>query len=287
MKKLLTLALALFATYSLSAQSNPYISLEGYQSGEDGATYLLPGSEIAIDIVVEKQSVVAGPYARYALKNLGIRVPFTDKVSYRLVEAKLALNTPDSYYASGIDSYDSHRKSHLDAISVERTNILQPSDEDAALEAAQQIFALRRSRLDLITGEAGEHVFGEGLKVALKAIDRREQALLELFMGRVETSRECKRFILRPSGEKNQYIICRFSSEEGLLDSSNLSGDIILLYITAGDVPQVTEASEKSRTFVRCRLAAQSLCQLLYGDELLGSAQLPLFEYGKSVNLEK
>ena len=51
--------------------------------------------------------------------------------------------------------------------------------EDAAREAANTIFSLRRHRIELITGEAGENVFGEGLKAALAEIERLEQSYLE------------------------------------------------------------------------------------------------------------
>lgn len=287
MKKLVSLTFALFASFALMAQTTPYISFEGYVEGESGAQYLIPQSTIAVDLVVEREVVTAGPYARYALKNLGIRAPFSDKVTFRLLSADISLHNPDDYSKSDVESQVEVSKSHLDAIPADRLNILQPSDEDAALDAATQIFALRRSRLDLITGEAGEHVFGEGLGIALKEIDEREQALMELFLGRVELSRETYRVILQPSSDKNQYILCRFSEEAGIVDASDLSADIVLLDITAGNTPTVTEASEKARAFVKCRLAALSECQVLLGDELLGSRQLPLFEYGRSVTLEK
>ena len=53
--------------------------------------------------------------------------------------------------------------------------------EDAAQQAAQMIFSIRKHRMELITGEAGENVFGGGLKDALDALDEKEQELLELF----------------------------------------------------------------------------------------------------------
>ena len=59
-----------------------------------------------------------------------------------------------------------------------------PGTEQQAAAAADMIFSLRRSRKELITGDAGENVFGGGLKDALEALDAKEQAYLELFLGK-------------------------------------------------------------------------------------------------------
>ena len=61
--------------------------------------------------------------------------------------------------------------------------VITPGGEPAA-QAAQSIFTIRKKRMDLITGDAGENVFGAGLKDALEALDAREQAYLELFLGK-------------------------------------------------------------------------------------------------------
>ena len=84
--------------------------------------------------------------------------------------------------------------------------------EDAAREAANTIFSLRRHRIELITGEAGENVFGEGLKAALAEIERLEQSYLELFLGKRVVTTETRRYVVYPQSDKKQYIVCRFSA---------------------------------------------------------------------------
>ena len=84
--------------------------------------------------------------------------------------------------------------------------------EDAAREAANTIFSLRRHRIELITGEAGENVFGEGLKAALAEIERLEQSYLELFLGKRVVTTETRRYVVYPQSDKKQYICLLYTS---------------------------------------------------------------------------
>ncbi|HAY31196.1 DUF4831 family protein, partial [Alistipes sp.] len=68
-------------------------------------------------------------------------------------------------------------------VPIDKQSTVEKSAESMAADAANMIFSLRRHRLDLVTGEAGENVFGGGLKAALDEISRLEQEYLALFLG--------------------------------------------------------------------------------------------------------
>ena len=149
--------------------------------------------------------------------------------------------------------------------------------EDAAREAANTIFfSLRRHRIELITGEAGENVFGEGLKAALAEIDRLEQSYLELFLGKRVVTTETRRYVVYPQSDKKQYIVCRFSAAAGLLPESDLSGDMVLLQIEpSGNTATAVEASAKESNTVACRVADPSVCTVIAGGREYARAVLP------------
>lgn len=287
MKRLTLLAVLVAASLNLTAQ-NRVVAVEGLEDTPAGLSYSLPQNVIAVDLVVEHEQVVAGPYARYALKCLGLRAPFSDKSAWRLLRAEVAL--ADELPLAGELAAPSVvvnplAEEEFEALSIDRTDLLQPTDEEAAMLAAKRIFQLRRSRLDLITGEAGEHVFGEGLKSALEEVERQEKALVELFLGRRIVRTSTHRILLTPNSEKRQYILSRFSPQSGLLPVSDLAGEIVLLEITPSEPYAVEEAPEKSTQVVTCRVAAPSLCSVQSGGHELGSATLPLFAYGKRVQM--
>ena len=67
------------------------------------------------------------------------------------------------------------------------------------------IFSLRRHRLDLVTGEAGENVFGGGLKAALDEISRLEQEYLALFLGKQYRQTVAREYNALPSKDENTF----------------------------------------------------------------------------------
>ena len=249
--KLRLLALALAVCGGAVAQ-NPYIALQGANETADGIVVSQPRTVLAVDVTVEKDVTLSGPYARYAQKFLGVRAPLTDKTGWAVTGAAVAL---------------------LDA--------------KACLDApAHTIFSLRKHRLELITGEAGENVFGEGLKSALAEIERLEQNYLELFLGKRIVTTETRRYVVYPQADKKQYIVCRFSPAAGLLPESDLSGDMVLLQIEpSGNTSNALEASAKETNVVACRVADPSVCTVIAGGREYARAVLPLFEFGRTINV--
>lgn len=281
MKRISMLVLLLLTFMAANSEAQNHIVAP---IGVVDGTLHYPHSTLVVDLTLAEEQVVAGPYARYALKFLGLRAPLADKKSYTLRSANLALQGDAELTAAATPAKESalldysHSSEGFPMLTADRTELIQPTAESAAQQAASRIFQLRRSRLDLITGEAGEHVFGEGLKVALEEIDRQEQALLELFLGKQTTRLVTHRLEVAPKGDTRQYILCRFSAADGLLDATDLSGDIVLLEIIPGEPYPVEGVSAKSK--IRYRVAAPARCEVKCLGELLGGRTLPLFEFG-------
>ena len=142
---------------------------------------------LAVDITVETEQFVAGPYAKHAQRLLGTNAPLVDKVIHRIVKSDVAVAESSSYYAT--ESVDAAQCS--DATSVEFPKVLPDrlsksnlTADQAADRAAEQIYALRTARLELVTAELGDGVYGAGLESALREIDRLEKEYLELFFGK-------------------------------------------------------------------------------------------------------
>ena len=238
---------------------------------------------LAVDLTVECDATVCGPYARYAQKYLGVRAPLTDKRSYAVKSAAIALIDPAEHLRArqpeaptvGVVAHAAADEEFA-RIQPDKTDMLTPSLEDAARNAANTIFSLRRHRLELITGEAGEHVFGEGLAAALK----------ELFLGKRTVSTETRRFTVMPQVEKKQYILCRFNESQGLLPDNDLSGDIVLLQIEpSGDTASAVEASAKETVTMNCRVADPATCTVICGGREYGRTVLPVFEFGRTIKV--
>lgn len=243
---------------------------------------------LEVSITVRKEQVVVGPYARYAQKYLGVRAPLVDKTSYSIVaadvriadEANAQCNTPADEVE--VLSHAAGTATEFARLLPNRMNSVELTPEAAAKQLANDIFSLRRHRMDLITGEAGENVFGAGLEVALKKIDELEQAYLELFFGKHVITTVTTTLPVKLNADKTSYIVARFSESGGLLSADDLSGDIVLLQITPGTTAY---PASDPRGRVTYRYADDAQCSVLYSQQVLCNTILPLFEFGRTITV--
>ena len=245
----------------------------------------IPTSPLAVDLTVEEEVVTVGPYARYAQKFLGVRGALSDKTLYSVKAARVALLDRDATTASEVPAGEVRATSYLgDAETFSRV----PFDKRSLVDAyRKELFAIRRHRMELITSEAGEHVFGAGLQAALAELDRQEQAYTELFLGKRVTTTSVERITVVPDAGKQKYILCRFSPDRGLLPGNDLTGDVVLLQLDKESDGSftLTPASPKAARTATYRVAADVVCTVYCGTEELTRATLPLFEFGRDVEL--
>ena len=280
-----------FCVAGASAQ-NPYIAVEGASEGADGVSVSDPRTVLAVDVAVECDKTLAGPYARYAQKYLGVRAPMSDKTVWSVRSASVSLLDERTLYGAATPAAAEQSVASY-AVSDDEFARIQPdkvstavrSLEDAARDAANTIFSLRRHRLELITGEAGENVFGEGLQAALDEIARLEQSYLELFLGKRVVTSDTRRYVVYPQSAKKQYIVCRFSPVDGLLPESDLSGDMVLLQVEPSYRVSDIAASPKEQSFIKCRLADLCTCTVICSGRECARRVLPIFEFGQTVKV--
>ena len=118
-------------------------------------------------------------------------------------------------------------------------------------------------------------------------LDRQEQAYTELFLGKRVTTTSVERITVVPDAGKQKYILCRFSPDRGLLPGNDLTGDVVLLQLDKESDGSftLTPASPKAARTATYRVAADVVCTVYCGTEELTRATLPLFEFGRDVEL--
>ena len=293
MKKLITIAtLVLGFTFSAMAQNNAYQSTLGFTTDASGAkSYISPSTIISVDVTIEKEQNVVGPYARYAQKYLNVRGSLVEKTIYRVANIELGLADDTQVYATDAMPEDNIQTLSHNGSATEFAKILPDrltnsalSLDDAALEAAQAIFDIRKHRIELITGEAGENVFGGGLKDALDALDKQENALLELFFGKNIITTTTERFYILVNADTKDYTIANFSKSAGLGNN----GEAITLHITPSGKSRTvayTEADIKAKTLLPVRVADLSKCEVKIDGNVFPTklSTLPIFEFGHTI----
>lgn len=278
---------------------------------------------LAVDVVVETEQFVAGPYAKHAQRLLGTNAPLVDRLVHRIVKSNVAVVESATYLAE--ESVD--LAECFDAASVEFPKVLidrlsktNNTTEQAAERAAEQIYALRTARLELITGELGDGVYGAGLESALREIDRLEKEYMELFFGKRVVTYTTQRYyvtvkpaeveeiepvVSEQSADKNSskkpvsdvapqpepkmlpasYIVARFNSRDGLLAVDDLAGDIIMLTINPAEM-SYPQSNAKGDVYYRYANNAEVTLSLGH-DEIITKCVLPIYEFGRTVSFLK
>ena len=293
MKRIISLmSLAVLACGAATAQNTPYKAVVGTYVDASGALAVSdPSTSVAVDIIVEKEQTVVGPYARYAQKFLNMRGSLVDKTVYSLKGVKLAVTGGEDVIADAVPAAEVTETSYMGSASEfakvlpDRMSATAVSEEEAAANAAQAIFSIRKHRMDLITGEAGENVFGAGLKDALAALDAAEQEYLELFFGKRVVTTSVERVVIPMVEGVQSYAVARISSSAGVVAADAKDGDAVTLEVAPSGrarLSSIVEADPKSKTAVKVRVADPSTCTVKVGDKVLTSAVLPLFEMGRT-----
>lgn len=223
-----------------------------------------------------------GVYARYAQKYLGERASLSERKSVTLQSGAIALGKG----ASEVVISD-NKAATLDATLPEnRLSREVLTSEERASATADMIFSLRKHRLDLITGEAGENVFGAGLKSALEEIARLERVYLAMFYGESKRYEYTRTFDIVIDGKQSDYVVCRFNDDEGIVAADDLSGRAIVLHLDIPSEvghPAIKPVAPKSKVQpVEYVVVPDVKCTLLVDATLLDEEQFALQPFART-----
>lgn len=279
MKRLLILAIISCVSIAAMAQS---IQRVGVYNDKGTLHFSQPQSSVTVVLRVEKRHFTPGELARYAQKYLGVRASLASRTECDLLSATIlsgshpeqsAVSNEESVAAVSLPSY--------------RTDGRVMTQEQQASSAAEMIFSLRRHRMELITGDAGENVFGAGLKSALDEIARLEAELLALFYGSENVEVSEHRFEVTPTADNRDYVLCRYRDDAGVVALSDLAGEAVMLHFEPSqpDVSYIPLADEKAK--IRHTYAVPAACQtsLLCGVREIASSVLDIYQYGSQIEI--
>ena len=314
--------------------------------------YSLPRTTLALQVTAEKETFLAGPYAKYARKYLGSDARTEDAVSYSVrsigmvpyIEADLektytvtlsgrdasssaflqmcsqgVIALSDSYTGKAeawrfpsvasndrfngadvsgnlttstttlyksVKTEDGFRK-----VAVQQNEVVEKSLEKKAAEAAQTIFNLRKSRVQIITGDTDATFSGEALKAAVDEITRLEEEYLTLFYGITETSLQTMNFDVIPNAanSRQMYVAFRISDETGLLPANDPAGRPVVLQLDAENPPEAGLQEGGGRKPVKkqifYRIPATASVKILDGDKILLQSRIPVYQLGVTASI--
>ena len=167
-------------------------------------------------------------------------------------------------------------------VGVQQEMVVAKSMEDRAREAADMIFRLRRSRVDIITGDTDATYSGEAMGAAIAEIARLEKEYMSLFIGYSEFQTQKMNYEIIPTREnKNQrYVAFRLSDADGLVSADNVSGKPYLLELVPQELADPAGTGSTKGTVARYRIPAACSVKLSDGVNILLQTRIPVFQLG-------
>ena len=292
-----------------------------------GVVYSLPITQLDFEFQISKTTYTRGDYYQYAKQYLSIDNPIVeDKVVYKLedieVENKGIPNKDESYLiefkSNSVEPYVYLTKDGLICAVNENPPLTEisktvrtPIDAEPSVDArtllteemllagsrakqaeliAKQIFALRLSRTDILTGEADNMPpDGEAYKIVMNQINMQEKALVELFAGSKKTEYISKTISLTPKYDDiDRDVLVRFSEKLGLVNADDLSGEPVYISLTNKSPQPNVELTDKEMRQLQKKFSqglvynipSKAQLTISYNNEVMSNKEVDVVQYG-------
>ena len=288
----------------------------------NGITYSLPKTSFIVNAEVTKVTVKAGSYYRYAERYLGVKnVATEDEVFYELGKVTLenvGIPDPDNTYKiefkqktvapfayltrEGLlcainENYipefvDEEKLVEQKSTAISLTSVyteellMAGSVAKQAEVAAKQIYHLRESRTNILTGEADNlPPDGEAMKIVISKLEEQEKALTKLFTGSETKETEYFDITIIPEDELDKEVLFRFSTKLGILDEDDLGGEPVYLNLTAlTRAPELDpkEAEKRAKTMrgVIYNVPGKARVEIIYNNKTILKKETPVVQFG-------
>lgn len=262
--------LTLLLVISSCASAQKTVRVNAVKANDYGVVYSLPVTSFEVTLTIKKSTYQRGDFYTFAQRYLAIDNPIIEnRVVYSLEDINVVnRGIPDknnsymvAFRPKSVEPFVFLREDGLivsinaEPESEVRADLIIPagvsgsenprrylsqetlmagSTAKQAELVARQIFDLRRSRSDILSGEAESMPpDGNAYNVVMSEIDRQEKALTELFAGSLETEYFTKTVVVVPEQNNiDRQVIARFSEKLGVVDVDNLAGEPIYLSLT-------------------------------------------------------
>ncbi|MCD7977392.1 MAG: DUF4831 family protein [Tannerellaceae bacterium] len=327
MKNLLLIA-SLLCSVPLMAQTK-VVKKTATKSNNFGITYSLPKTSLVVNVEVTKVTCEAGPYYRYAEKYLGVKDAVTeDKVYYELGKVNLinkGLPDPDNTYivefksgtvapyayltedgllcaingeytpeetTTDTDSRSQGSSSGLPSVSVFSEELLMAGSTAREAEvAARQIYRIRESRMNILTGEADNlPPDGEAMKLVIQQLEEQEKALTSLFTGNLVKETTYYDVNIIPYDNLEREVLFRFSNRLGILPADDLGGVPVYMNLKATDRapamdPKEAEKKERSLKGIVYNVPGKAAIEILMNKNTLYKGEAQVVQFGTKEGL--
>ncbi len=326
---IISASILLLTVFFTNIQAQEVIKMSAVKSNDYGVTYSLPKTLLITEAETSKITLKAGSYAKYAEKYLGVtdQVINEDQIYYTLnkinvyskgipnkdetylIEFKAKTSAPFVYLTKDglictinatyepekvpADKGNSQMKQTTPTASAQSAYteeyLRAGSVSKMAEVAAKQIYKLRESRMDILTGDADNAPRdGEAMKIVLQQLEAQEKALVELFTGTRVIEKQTAEFEIEPQGDMENQIIFRFSKYLGIVKPEDLSGSPVYLNLKKTDTPTPVLPDPKAKKETKVivyNLPGKASVDVFYGKQQMFNGDVQVVQFGTTQTL--
>lgn len=313
---------------SLKAQTT--VKMSAVKANNYGVSYTLPKTSLKITATILKTTRTVGEYYQYAERYLNITNPISkDETTYELTNiTAVGKGIPDKSTSYMVEFRSNTLSPFVtltkDGILCAINNDAEPdavTNSDIKVEApktqslpnprtflseeilsagstakqaeliAKQIYKLRESKNDILTGEADNRPpDGNAYKLVMDQLTQQEKALTEMFIGHEATEVSTAEFTLVPTDKDiDKQILFRFSKYLGVVPANDLSGAPVYLSLTNKTPvvkPVLTEKEQKAMDEkfskgIIYNIPSKANLQISFNSKNMISKEIDVVQYGQ------
>jgi hypothetical protein len=168
----------------------------------------------------------------------------------------------------------------------------EKTPEQKAEEAANFLIKLKKRRFRMVSGLNDTTPQGEAMATALQEMARLEEAYLSLFTGKKTVYHHQFNYHYTPANTKktDRVVLFRFSDNEGFLDAQETKGKPVLFdFSGTGKIKGLEQSASFAHlddNMILYRIPDLVNIKLIYGEDVLSEALMPVFQSGALVRME-
>ncbi|MDR1201519.1 MAG: DUF4831 family protein [Tannerellaceae bacterium] len=299
------------------------------KSNNFGIIYTLPKTFLIVNAEVAKNTCKAGPYYRYAEKYLGVKNPIEeDKVYYELgnvtlinkgtpdpeqtymVEFKPGTVAPYVYltedgmlctinaeYTPPASELEGAQKGKTEPVKVTDISIFSEellmagSTAKQAEVAAKQIYRIRESRMNILTGDADNlPPDGQAMQLVIQQLEEQEKALTNLFTGVCTKETDYYDISITPYDNLDKEVLFRFSDKLGIIAADDLGGMPVYMNLKATEKapvldPKETDKKEKALKGIIYNVPGKAIVDITMNKKTLFKGEVQIIQFGSREGL--
>lgn len=307
MKRVILLVLGITAFVSSYGQVEVR-NIDSQMNTNGHAVYILPKKKLVIAAVAECTIEKPGPFAQYAKRYLAVdNAIMSESRRWSLVRVEVEEQSVDdstkmfAVIGKGELEYAKEKKPKRVAKLIQTTDttihfgmeclgeeaLVSTSIPKMAELAAKQIYQIRESRMALLTGDVNHQPDGKALQIMMDRLDRQEEELVALFVGKTVKFRDMRKFEIDADGDLSNYVAGRISTVEGLKEADEMIGTPIFVNIEAHKVVMPSLKKEPKKKGYRVNVCGTAIVTVACGDVTEKvTVKMPQFGYVKWLGTE-